>query len=116
MTTGFVADRVRETTTTTGTGTLTLAGAVTGYQAFSSAFSNGERVTYTIFDGTSWEVGIGTYSSNTLTRDIITGSSNSGNAVSWSAGGKDVWCDAPAYLLKLHHPPMQFNYIISGGL
>ena len=29
-------NRVRETTTTTGTGTLTLAGAVTGYQALST--------------------------------------------------------------------------------
>ena len=28
-------DRVKETTTTTGTGTLTLAGAATGFQAFS---------------------------------------------------------------------------------
>jgi len=30
-----VKDRVKETTTTTGTGTLTLAGASTGFQAFS---------------------------------------------------------------------------------
>ena len=30
-----VKDRVRETSTTTGTGTITLAGAVTGFDAFS---------------------------------------------------------------------------------
>jgi hypothetical protein len=30
-----VKDRVKETTTTTGTGTLTLAGALTGFDAFS---------------------------------------------------------------------------------
>jgi len=32
-----VKDRVQETSTTTGTGSLTLLGAVTGFQTFSSA-------------------------------------------------------------------------------
>ena len=94
-----LADRVRETTTTTGTGTVTLAGAVLGFQTF-SAIGNGNTTYYTIAgQGTSeWEVGIGTYTSSgtTLSRDTILASSNSGSAVNFSAGTKDVFCDYPA--------------------
>ena len=94
-----LADRVRETTTTTGTGTVTLAGAVTGFQTF-SAIGDGNTTYYTIAgQGTSeWEVGIGTYTSSgtTLSRDTILASSNSGSAVNFSAGTKDVFCDYPA--------------------
>jgi hypothetical protein len=53
-------DRVKETTTTTGTGTITLAGAVSGFQAFSE-IGDGNTTYYTIVSGTDWEVGIGTY-------------------------------------------------------
>ena len=35
-----VNDRVKETSTTTGTGTFTLAGAVEGFETFSSAIGN----------------------------------------------------------------------------
>ena len=94
-----LADRVRETTTTTGTGTVTLAGAVLGFQSF-SAIGNGNSTYYTIAgQGTSeWEVGIGTYTSSgtTLSRTTILASSNSGSAVNFSAGTKDVFCDYPA--------------------
>ena len=90
-------DRVKETTTTTSTGTYTLGGAVTGYQAF-SVVGDGNTTYYTVTDGTDWEVGIGTYtlSGTTLSRDTILASSNSGNAVSWSAGSKDVFLTYPA--------------------
>jgi hypothetical protein len=95
------ADRVQETSTTTGTGTLSMAGAVTGYQSFSSAFSTGQTVYYAMTDGTNWEVGQGTYttSGDTLSRDVIFASSNSGSAVNWSAGTRNVWCDLPAQVL-----------------
>jgi len=90
-------DRVRETTTTTGTGTYTLAGAVTGFQSF-SVIGNGNTTYYTATDGTNWEVGIGTYTSSgtTLARTTILESSNSGSAVSWGAGTKDVFVTYPA--------------------
>lgn len=94
-----IADRVQETTTTTGTGTITLAGAVSGFQSF-SAVGNGNTTYYTIAHTTAaeWEVGIGTYTSSgtTLARTTILSSSNSNNAVNFSAGTKNVFCTLPA--------------------
>jgi hypothetical protein len=91
-------DRVRETTTTTGTGALTLAGAVTGFQTFSAAIGNGNTTYYAISrtGSSEWEVGIGTISAGVLTRTTVLASSNSGSAVSLSAGTKDVYCALPA--------------------
>jgi hypothetical protein len=88
---------VKETTATTGTGTYTLAGAVTGYQAF-SVIGDGNQCKYAISDGTNWEVGRGTYtlSGTTLSRDAIEESSNSNNVVSWGAGSKEIWNDFTA--------------------
>jgi len=90
-------DRVKETTTTTGTGTYTLAGAVTGFEAFSSV-GNGNTTYYACSDGTDFEVGIGTYtaSGTTLARTTILQSSNSDNAVNWSAGTRTIFCTLPA--------------------
>ena len=92
------ADRVQETFTTTGTGTLSLAGAVVGYQAFSAICSSGDTCYYAATDGTNWEVGLGTYttSGDTLARTTILSSSNSGNAVNWAAGTKNIWLTLPA--------------------
>lgn len=94
---GLYADRVQETTTTTGTGTVTLAGAVSGYRAFQDAFAVGDTVHYVIAAGAEWEVGEGELASTTtLTRLVVFSSSNSGAAVSFSAGTKNVFCDLPA--------------------
>jgi hypothetical protein len=92
-----VKDRVKETTTTTGTGTITLAGAVTGFQAF-SVIGDGNTTYYTIAGGSEFEVGIGTYtlSGTTLSRTTILESSNAGAAVNFSAGTKDVFVTYPA--------------------
>ena len=94
-----LADRVNETTTTVGTGPVTLLGAVTGYQTF-AAVGNGNTTYYTITHQslTEWEVGIGTYTSSgtTLSRTTVLASSNSGSAVSFSVGTKNVFCDYPA--------------------
>ena len=90
-------DRVKETSTTTGTGTYTLAGAVTGFEAFSSV-GNGNTTYYACTDGTDFEVGIGTYtaSGTTLARTTILQSSNSDSAVDWGAGTKTLFCTLPA--------------------
>jgi hypothetical protein len=96
-------DRVKETTTTTGTGTLTLAGAATGYQAF-SAIGNANTCIYALEDanGTGWEVGIGTYtlSGTTLARTTILASSNSGSAITLSAGTHSVFVTAESSALQ----------------
>lgn len=90
-------DRVQETTTTTGTGTVTLAGAAVGFQSF-SVIGDGNTTYYTIASDTDWEVGIGTYtaSGTLLSRDTILESSNSGSAVNFGAGVKNVFVTYPA--------------------
>jgi len=88
-------DRVQETSTTTGTGTLTLSGAVSGYQTFSSAIGNGNTTYYAIVGGTEWEVGIGTVAAGTLARTTFI-TSSTGSTVSFSAGNKNVFCTYPA--------------------
>jgi len=91
-------DRVKETSTTTGTGSFTLDGAVTGFETFSSAIGNTNTTYYAIAiqGGSEFEVGLGTVSAGALSRDTIISSSNSDNAVDFSAGTKDVFCTLPA--------------------
>jgi len=95
-----LADRVQETTTSTGTGSVILAGAVNGYQSFTVGVGNGNTCYYTIYDNTSfaWEVGIGTYttSPNTLARNTILSSSNSGSAINLAGNTAAVWVDYPS--------------------
>jgi hypothetical protein len=94
-----IADRVRESSVSAGTGNFTLGGAVTGYQTFASALSNGDTTYYTIADqgGANWEVGIGTFTSpSTLARTTILSSSNGGSVVTFGAGTKDVFISLPA--------------------
>ena len=92
-----ISDRVKETTITTGTGTVTLGGAFGGFQSFSSAIGNGNTTYYTIENEARWEVGIGTYSSggNTLSRDTVLASSNSGAKITLN-GVSFVFCTLPA--------------------
>tara|TARA_R100000988_G_scaffold99859_1_gene69569 strand:+ start:510 stop:2372 length:1863 start_codon:yes stop_codon:yes gene_type:complete len=92
-----VNDRVKETSTTTGTGTLTLAGAVTGFETFSSAIGNTNTTYYAIVaQNGAFEVGLGTVAAGTLARTTIISSSNSDAAVNLPAGTKDVFCTLPA--------------------
>lgn len=107
-----LADRVQETTTTTGTGAVTLGGASLGFQSF-SVVGDGNQTYYTITDGTDWEVGIGTYtaSGTTLSRDTILASSNSGAAVDWGAGSKDVFVTYPAGLSSTKGRTVAMNLV-----
>jgi len=97
---GSFSDRVQDTSTTTGTGNFTLSGtAPTGKVDFNTAFGTQQSFTYVIQgqSGSEWEVGMGYLSaSTTLVRDRVTASSNSGSLVNFSAGTKDVFCDASA--------------------
>jgi hypothetical protein len=74
-----------------------LAGAVTGFEAFSEV-GDGNTTYYACTDGTDFEVGIGTYtaSGTTLARTTILQSSNADAAVSWSAGSKTIFITQPA--------------------
>ena len=90
-----VADRVKETTSTTGSGTITLDGASSSFQSFSGVLSNGEKTYYCIQNSTQFEVGRGTYSSNTLTRDLIFDSSDSKNLINIGAQS-EVFIGYPA--------------------
>ena len=101
------SDRVKESSTTTGTGALNLGGAATGgFITFVSGIGTGNRCYYCIQNTTAseWEVGIGTATSgtpDTLTREVVLGSSNSGALVNFSAGSKDVFCTISADTIEL---------------
>lgn len=95
----ILADRVRETSTTAGTGSFALGGAASGFRTFSSGIGS-NSTTYVATSGSQWEVGIGTVSGASLSRDTILGSSNAGNRVSWSGSSIDIRCDATASSLS----------------
>lgn len=90
-------DRVKESTATVGLGTFVLDGTSTGYQSF-AVIGNGNTTYYSAFDSATgdWEVGVGLYNANTLTRDTVLASSNGGSKVPFGAGAKDVFVAYPA--------------------
>ncbi len=100
---GYFADRVKETSTTTGTGNVTLAGAVSQFQSFTSRFATDQRFYYAIVGqtGTEWEVGIGYLSgATTLVRETVQQSSNANALVNLAAGTKDVFITIPGDLMN----------------
>jgi len=95
-----INDRVRETTSTAGSGTVTLGGAVDGFQTFAAGIGNSNTTYYAISLNSAgeWEVGRGTLNgdSSELARTEILQSSNSDNAVVFTAGSKEVFCTLPS--------------------
>ena len=95
---GKLVNRARMTTATTGTGTITLGSAVTGYADFATAgVANADVVSYCIEDGTSWELGTGTYTSagTTLSRTVTLSSAGGTTALTLS-GSAQVFVTALA--------------------
>ena len=109
----------RMTTATTGTGTITLGVAVAGYLTFANAgVQNGDVLFYGINDGSSSEVGYGTYTSSgtTLTRNVIK-STNSNAAINLD-GSAQVYVTALAsdggdLLPSFDHPMRGFDSAVN---
>jgi hypothetical protein len=90
-----LSDRVKQTSITQGTGTITLYDTFSGFQSFANGIGNGNTTYYTIENGSNFEVGIGTYNNNTLSRDTILDSSNNKQKISLN-GVSIVFCSYPA--------------------
>ena len=91
-----IKDRVKQGTSTTGSGTINLdvSFSSSGFQDF-SVLGNGTQTYYAIEEGSNFEIGLGTYSSNTLTRSTILDSSNGGAKIAL-AGNANVFVTYPA--------------------
>jgi hypothetical protein len=87
------------------------------YRTFASCVPNGSVVYYCINNTaaglTEWEVGYGTYSSNTLTRTSVYSSTNANALVDFSAGDKEVFITYPAE--KAIYEEVSGETIIDGG-
>jgi hypothetical protein len=104
------ADRVRDVSTTTGTGNINLAGSPPpGYRAFAAVLAGSDTFHYAIQHQSEneWEVGLGTRVSDTaFARTAVLASSNANNAVSFSAGTKDVALVVPAQWFAERESPV----------
>jgi hypothetical protein len=93
-----LADRVKETTSTSGLTDFVLSGAATGFQSFSAGVGANNTTYYAIADGSDFEIGLGTLSSDglTLARTTILQSSNADAKVSFSSNSKVIFVTYPA--------------------
>ena len=90
-------DRIQQGTNTTGSGSivsLDVSYSGSGFQDF-SVLGSGTQTYYAIQEGSLWEVGIGTYSSNSLSRDTVLDSSSAGSKITLN-GNALVFCTYPA--------------------
>ncbi len=98
----ILPDRVKVRSHSTGTGAFSLSTIVEGFQGF-AAVGDGNETFYGIVDHAgNWEIGRGTYtlSNNSLSRDTVVSSSNSGNLVNFPPGGKTVFGTFPSSLAQ----------------
>ena len=111
-------NRAKMTTATTGSGTITLGSAANGFQTFADAgVSDSDVVQYVIEEGTSWEIGTGTYSSSgtSLTR-TPSESSNSGSAITLGGGAKVSITALAADYNRLQYDGSNVAEAVSGGI
>ena len=111
----MLADRVKETSVTTGTGNLTLAGAVTNFNTFSSQFEIDDSfIGWIVSDSGQWEVSVCHLSaSTTLVRDqVISNSSGTQSAISFT-GNLTISNNSPA--VGLPTPLMGCQSAVSAG-
>jgi hypothetical protein len=91
-------DRVQVAAVANTTVSFTPGTAATGYRDF-TVLSNGDTTFYGAFDGTNWEVGIGTYVSSgpLLNRSVLSSSAGGTTPVSTFVSSSLVlWIDYPA--------------------
>lgn len=89
--------KIRQTTDDTGTGTLSLDHVDNSWEFVDGFFGMGGVFYYTIVNSNGeWETGLGSINgSGVLTRTKVFQSTNSGAAVNFSAGTKEVYCAIP---------------------
>jgi len=69
----MLANWIKQNVTTVGIGAIILSTPKDGFTGISNAYSDGDKIFYSLVDGNNRESGIGTYisASNTITRDTI---------------------------------------------
>jgi hypothetical protein len=115
--------RVAEMSTTTGTGSIAVAGAVTGYLAFSAELANADTVTIVIeaVDSSGqptgfWEICDSTFASPaTLTRGTIRDSSAGGSRINFAAGNKRVFAINPRDAVNLASSDVTGTLSVANG-
>lgn len=104
-------NRVRELTSTTGLEDIQLQGAVNGFTTFSSFLLNGDEVYYFLLYNGGYEIGIGTYNDETISRDTITYSSVNNEKLSLPEGQKTIFCTIPGEYAVTSQTANSPNYI-----
>ena len=104
-------NRVRELTTSSGYDNIQLQGAVNGFSSFSSFLIDGDEVYYFLLYNGGYEIGIGTYNDEIISRDTITYSSVNNQKLSLPEGQKTIFCTIPGQYTVTSQTANNHNYI-----